>query len=429
MIAVLILGLLAQCLALLAWGMGVRGRIYEYPFLAGAVVLGWVMPQLVGLADDPFLPPGALEKTLIMTGLCTAMCWLGSIWSLRPAVLLGGRLDQRRLALASLFLSLFGAFFFYKISTLPEEVTRATSWSGIAVAYDFFSRVLSYGFVLALLIYLGTRSRLALAVLAFDGLFYFHRIAIAGRRWSMVEFAIAIGFALWLYRRTIPPRLLILAGLVGATLVINGIGQYRALTLDREGPRWGDVLEIDLVGNFEDILENGSYEMRNTIFVIEGVARRSAYDFGAFNWNKMIFNFVPAQIVGREFKQALMIDVGSENPAYDEFSYIPHTGTTLTGFSDAFASFYYFGCVKFLVIAVILRKLLLGAYAGSIASQLFYVMLMGPALLSITHHTQWFFSCWLHVAIFVLPVLWLCRAPPPLAQAAPPDLGRAACPT
>lgn len=417
MTGVLLIILLASCAALLVRGFAAPGDVYQYPCVAGAVLLGFVVPQLVGMTNDHSLPPGALDKTLVVTILCTWMCWLGFVWPVGPARLFSCTFDEGRLAVGSLFLSLFGAFFFYKISTLPEEITRATSWSGIVVAYDFFSRVLSYGFVLALILYLARGSRLALAVLIFDGLFYFHRIVIAGRRWTMVEFTLAVGFLLWLHRRIVPPRLAIVVGLVFGTLVINGIGQYRALTLDPAGPRWSDVLKIDLIGSFTKILEDGSYELRNTVFAIEAVDRRAAYDFGTFNWNALVFNWVPAQIVGKEFKEALIINVGG-NPFYEEFRYIPHTGTTLTGISDAFASFSYFGALKFFLIALIMRRFYLGAWTGNLACQMFYVLLLGPSLLAITHHTQWFFSTWLHVAVFVLPVLWLCRAEGPVAQGA-----------
>ena len=38
----------AVCAGLLAWGMREKGRIYEFPFLAGATFTGFVLPQLIG---------------------------------------------------------------------------------------------------------------------------------------------------------------------------------------------------------------------------------------------------------------------------------------------------------------------------------------------------------------------------------------------
>ena len=411
---VLLVILLAQCLALFVAGLSGRGRIYEFPFLIAVVVLGWAVPQLIGLTNDPFLPPGALAKTLVMTNLCVAMTWVGFNRPTSPMTFGADRLDTRRIAAASLVLSLVGAYFFYKISVLSAQFADNNhQWTGIAVAYDFFSRVLTYGFVLALLVYLRTRSRLALAVLLFDSIFYFHRIFIAGRRWGMIEFTIALGVGLWLYRRIIPPRVAIIAGLVGGVLVVNGIGQYRALSLDPNGARWSDLGKLDLVGNFTHILENGSWELHNATLSIEAVDRRSSYDYGAFNWNMLVFNFVPSQIFGERFKKALRIDTGTVEPAYQEFQYTPYNGTTMTGMYDSFRSFSYFGCLKFFIIALLLRKLYNGAWSGDLGSQAFYIVLTGPGVQAITHHTQFFFSVFVHMALFVIPVLWLSRTSPP----------------
>jgi len=48
------------CAGLLGWGMREKGRIYEFPFLAGATFTGFVLPQLIGLRNDPVLPEYAL---------------------------------------------------------------------------------------------------------------------------------------------------------------------------------------------------------------------------------------------------------------------------------------------------------------------------------------------------------------------------------
>ena len=67
------------CVILLLQGMFARGAIYQYPFLAGAVFTGFALPQLIGLSRDPFLPPGAMEKTLLMAFFCAMMCWFGAV--------------------------------------------------------------------------------------------------------------------------------------------------------------------------------------------------------------------------------------------------------------------------------------------------------------------------------------------------------------
>jgi hypothetical protein len=293
---------------------------------------------------------------------------------------------------------------------LPEEVVKATQWTGIVVAYEFFARALTYGFIIAVLVYFMRQSPVALAVLLFDGAFYIQRIVMAGRRGVMLEFVAAIGLALWFQRRVIPPRLLVLAGLVVGALFINAIAQYRAATTDAEGPNWNNVLQIDLLGNFKQILDEGGYEITNAVYIIEATERRSAFDFGTFNWNMLIFAYVPAQLVGATVKESFYLDLGLGNPMFEEFMHVAHTGTTLTGMADAFGSFWYFGAMKFFLIAFIMRKFYLSAMQGNLANQACYIFLLTPSLHTVTHHTQWFFNAWVHMAIFLLPALWLCRA-------------------
>ena len=95
--------------------------------------------------------------------------------------------------------------------------------------------------------------------------------------------------------------------------------------------------------------------------------------------------------------------------AYEQFLYTPMLGSTQTGFSDAFASFWYFGSLKFFLIAFCMQKLWWAARAGSFMAQLLYMLLPMNALEAITHSTQNFVSPWVHIAIFLLPGIYLAR--------------------
>src|SRR5690606_18525142 len=58
-------------LALICWMVGtgvVRpSRVYELPFLAGAMAFAFLAPQLPGVANDPTIPEGAYVKMMVMT--------------------------------------------------------------------------------------------------------------------------------------------------------------------------------------------------------------------------------------------------------------------------------------------------------------------------------------------------------------------------
>ncbi len=396
------------CLILLGWGLLNRGRIYEFPFLAAAVFLGWVLPQLFGLAQDRYLPPGAFEKMMLMTILCVAMVLMGRLAARRPLEVLGWTYDANRLLWASAILSLAGGYFFMKISRLPEHVQNQTQASGILVAYLFLAEMLAYGYVIAIIVFLRTWSFRALFIVLFCSAFYFDRIIIAGRRAALLDFVFAILLAFWFQRRIVLPRSLMVASLVLGSIGIHSIGAYRGISTSEDGPSWERISQIDTVETLERLIADGGNEMRNAVYAIYAADITLKFDFGLWHWNTLVFNFVPAQIVGRSIKDSLYIHY---DDSINHITYVPDVGSTWTGVADSFRSFWYFGALKFFLIALIMGKLYRAAMAGQATAQILYILLMGAALHAITHHTQRFLSAMVQLAILLFPLLYVCRLP------------------
>jgi hypothetical protein len=77
--------------------------------------------------------------------------------------------------------------------------------------------------------------------------------------------------------------------------------------------------------------------------------------------------------------------------------------------ADAFGSFWYLGASKFFIIAYLLSRCYRAAVAGNTVYRLLYMLTLTPAMLTITHHTQWVLSTWVHMAILLLPFLVLAK--------------------
>ncbi|WP_328985153.1 hypothetical protein [Thiorhodovibrio winogradskyi] len=403
-------------LAILVWGLMKRDRMIQFPFLAAVVFLGWVMPQLVGLTNRSDLPAGALEKTIFMAFLCLIAAWLGYVHNRRPARLFWWILDRKRLLIGSAVLSLLGAFFFFKVSQLAPEVTAATGnqWTGIITIYVFFAKLLSIGMVIALLLYLIKPSWAPLCVFLFDLAFYLDRIIVKGRRATMIELAMLLLMALWFQRRWLPPRWAMISGLLLGALVVNSIGDYRNTMMGDDRATWSgagvnEVLEIDFVGNFMERASGdaNNFELTNAVMNIEAADRRLRFDFGLSLWNDLVHSYVPGQWVGYGLKKGLMLDFG--NAAYAEFRHVPHTGSTLTGLSDSFLSFWYFGAIKFFLIGFIMSLWYKAAMQGNYVAQIIVILLTTQALQAITHSTHEFFSVFFQFAVFLLPTIYLAR--------------------
>lgn len=402
------------CILMAASSLGEQGkRLYEPLLPVATVFVGFIGLQLVGLAHRPWgLPQGALDKTIIMAILCVLGFWCGYSRQTQPLTLMRGRYSTDRLLALSLALTVFGAWFFFLISRLPEETTSAGGWTGLPVAYLFFAQVLAYGFALACLIYSRIGNRWALWIAGFGALFYLDRILLAGRRAAAAEFFFIIVLALFFGRGRILPRALprwvMPAAMVMMVLLMHSTGDYRSLA-KTEG--WDAPLQattrIDFIDNIVSVVQRGGYELRNAVFMIEAYDRTLHFDFGLSHWNQLVSNYVPGQLVGRDLKESLMLPLQDE--AKQVFGYRSKYGSTVTGLVDTFGSFWYFGCLKFFIIGFVLRKIWNAAHSGGLVAQLLYMLLIVKAMHAVTHSTHWFLAPWLHMAIFLFPGLWWAR--------------------
>jgi hypothetical protein len=159
-----------------------------------------------------------------------------------------------------------------------------------------------------------------------------------------------------------------------------------------------------------DLAEVGGEELRNASFVIAGTDQRRIFDYGLFHWNALVQDYVPAQIVGTEFKSGLMVDL--DTPDWAVYYHVPSIGSTSTGLADAFQSFWYFGFVKFAAIGWLMGLLYRAGNRGHLLAQVAYALLASYSLVSITHHTNWFLSRIVHMSLFLLPVLVYARRMP-----------------
>ena len=402
-------------LALLAYGLSSRERPLTYPFLAGATFLGFVAPQLPALMADRYLPAGAVDRTVVFTTMCAAACMFGWLAGSKPLQGLRWTFDEKRLLWLAVILSLAGAFFFLKYSRLPDEVRLASMHSGISVIYLFFQKMLTFGLMVAIVCFVRRPSRMAGAIILFDMLLVADRIMITGKRGELTELVLGVLLALWFQRRFTLPRVVLLAGVLVATVALNSAEQYRDISKDTSGMDLSRIKDIDVIANFEALVKEGGPEVRNAVMRIHYISMSGAFDFGIFHWNMLIHDFVPGQLIGRDLKESLYIGIAGQV----DRQYAPAPGSTETGMSDAFASFWYLGAIKFFLVAYVLGRLYATGNRGFFLPQLLYIFGVTPGMHAITHYTQLVVAGWLHLAILLLPGLLLARVPRRRTKVAP----------
>src|ERR1700722_15935595 len=196
---------------------------------------------------------------------------------------------------------------------------------------------------------------------------------IRARRGFAIEFVLVIACTFWFVCRKTLPRWAMLLMLGVGLIGVSGTAAYRAAmfqdqayggTIKHEVPL-EEILKVDYFDAFLKYNQEESHEFRNLVYLVNVT---EDFDLGLSYWNEFVFIFVPAQVLGSEFKDGLKFDLPGEVTD-------PHSpgGTTITGVGDSFQAFGWFGCLVFFGIAFVLRKLFESAQTGQLAAQLLYM--------------------------------------------------------
>jgi hypothetical protein len=281
------------------------------------------------------------------------------------------------------------------------QTTELGGWTGPATIYGFFQQLCYPGFAICLMLMLRQRTAVRIAATLIAAIVPVQSI-VFGRREPAALFALTIGLALYFQLRVRPPRWLVAALIGGAMLAIPATATYRRLQLDKD---WAAVRQIDLVENFGNFLnEESVLELRNAAMLIESTLRSGEYQCGAGYWNHLVFRYVPAQTLGQQFKDSLMIGPSSEVTERElaGMDYYNPVGTTVTGMGDSFQQFGYWGCLFFAGMAVFFRKLWREASRpGVLFAQLLYMQSCTCAMRAVTHWTLDFLPGLVYNAIFL----------------------------
>ena len=261
----------------------------------------------------------------------------------------------------------------WKLSQLPEEMRGESQWTGAPVKYLFLANIFKFGFISLWLIYLSLRKWGSPKLLVFiipSLLLILNAALLLGRRKEMMSVVSYALVGLWFVRRIVLPRPLLICGLASGVILVNAIGIYRSIMTNREegvGARLSRAANADYLQSAQRAGKSGA-ELKNYLYFRQAYEEEGIYDYGMVHWNKLIFNYVPAQIVGRGFKNALMLPLKDVTGIVrKKYGYIPFTGSTYTGYCDAFGSFGWFGFLKFILIGYIMGVLYRHANQGGVS--------------------------------------------------------------
>ena len=391
------------CAALLVRAMFRPKLFYEYPYLIAAVFTAFILPQAYAAYQTGW-GGWYLDAALIMSSLCLAACWFGYLPKAHPALLekFNVQVNLARFFHGGVLLVLIGYYFTYKFGTLEEDEITSTL-TGIGTIYLFFGALVYPGFAICFYCALNGQGPFAWIMTAIAAWVPVQMAVFYGRREPTVLFLLSLAMILYFLKGKRLPRLVILGAVIAAMFAIPATGEYRKSAAE-------DPIEafqqLDFAEQFNQYFhEDAPTEFKNAVMLIAVTMANGDYEMGAGYWNRLVFRFVPAQILGEGLKNSLMI--GGKQRDFGEYvedsvGFRVPIGSTVTGIGDSFNEFGLFGCLVFVGIAYLFKNLWVAAnQPGGTVAQILYIQVSTTGMRALTHQTIDFLPGLLYSVIFI----------------------------
>lgn len=403
------------CLLLISDGLRTRTGVYQFSFLAGCGLFGFLFPQALGIVASPGMAPeGGVVKALVMSTLCAAAIYMG--W--KAPVRARGAVQSRPpfplkpmywCGLASIIVGLIG---FVKLAGLSGGVlghysthgSYTLEWQGLPVAYEFFVLYFYLGMVLVALIALRLRSWLLLIPATVPGLVVLADIVFLGRRSSFIWLGAALGCSLYFSRKLAPPRSLVLALAPLAMAAMFIAPAYRGNS--EIGGSTSKIKQISISKILHGVVSGTRGEFWTTSYLTEIADTQGLFQGGAGFYNAFVTMYVPKLIVGSKFKAKLFADMPTARVAPNNFGWVMPYGMVPTGPYSVFEQFWYLGALCFYFLARWLKRHWIRAVAGDMWSQVVYSVTVAFAVAAVVSD---FYAIYTPVFMFILPLTILMR--------------------
>ncbi|WP_108662127.1 hypothetical protein [Acuticoccus kandeliae] len=394
----------------------------KVPFLAGAILLAWFVPQAVATARAQSAVPAEGMVTLNLVALFS---FLGMVagWTIERPRRAGrgpgeaalraalARADEGRLFLTVAVFVLFALGIQILIQLQPAAALTARQPSGPITILRLFASLNPVAFVLAFA-YLLLRVHVVSVTLFLLSLLTFAApILLAFKRSEIVELGLAGAYCLWAMRRLALPRLALPVLVIGGLVVLFGVSEMRTRGgyvaaasggLSRQLPSMTELAAVDWPSVVTAKLGTVTDEYRNGAYFLASIQEEDTLGLGRMLWNKAVRSWVPAQIVGDEAKRALITDLPSFEDALDAEGAVWKTGTTVTGFPDAYLDWDVLSLFVFALSGWIAARAYHRGLAGDLSEAAIYPSLAALCVSAFTHSA--------YALVMAMPLLLAARA-------------------
>ena len=369
------------------------------PSLVAVFFVTWLMPQLLFVQEQ--------EQDIFFAttvyGLFGATCFIALSKGFRMGVRRRPRFSQV-LELSTLSVLLWSAislFLNLQYLTAFEANREVSQWSGSGTIIAFFASIRLVVFPLSAIAFF-RNPNLVLGAIFVANLYIMLQVSFGElRRTDIISFILVLLLVYYFVRRRLPPLSFFAFALPITIIIVFSISELRNIrgTFLEEGRT---MIEIIFSGILRDIdfgsAVVGSFsfapDVRNGSYIIAYCLHTLDFRFGAELWNDLVWQYVPAQLVGASTKASWII--GERVSIYGDlnsyFNYFRSPGSTRTGIGSAFLDFGPMGFIYFFVIGWISGRVFSRAASGDLIAQTFYIALLTPVLISFTHSHTYFFT-------------------------------------
>src|SRR5262249_18117412 len=231
--------------------------VFEFPAVAAMLALAWIVPQGIELEQNPY----NLYRSEMFWAYVTA-CFLCIAFGFRYGRRAGARriwrtprralvsYDARKLTFAAGGLVTFGSVNVMLLGGVDTS-DMGGGWTGIITMYALFAGAVPLGLCLAVLLFVRSRSWMALAIAVIAAVPLLMTVMSGVRREVLFDLVVLSAGSYYLAQRSFPPRFAVIACLIVGTIVLNKAGDLRLHVKSQQGSLVEALLSKDFYENFD----------------------------------------------------------------------------------------------------------------------------------------------------------------------------------
>lgn len=389
------------------------------PFLFGCVCLGWIAPQLTTLVRTHPNLDDSLQAYAFMSVLCLFATILGFEIGRRSRKnkpvsrgWIAQVMDEAYAAKVALVLTVIAVLMTFLIGATSLEERTNSMWTGRITIYYFFQNIKFVSLFLSLCLLFKRVRAFYIGLVVVNLALYFPFIFVHFRRRAIFEACFAVALAIYYVRDFKLPRVFVISSIIIASIGVFAIGELRSLSYDQTTQTWSvpsmdEIRNVDFLATAPLVGNVPSPEVLNAVTLMSAMDSGGELTLGRVSWNRLVFQFVPAQFLGAEFKNSLMFEDVSVDIVLNNNGFRRSRGSTITGFAEAYMEFSYLGCFIFFIYAWILGIAWRNLRGGGVFGALTYAICAIPFVITPTAYAAYFIALGFPQILFLILAIGL----------------------